>query len=116
MIDFLSSNAAAYIGVLLAAVGLGLMVNVEERLSTVGFIAANISFGFLYDSLGLDVPLVIPILVTVSVLVGSIRNIWGYRDSPLLAGESPARKILISIGHPARVRAAALDRRAQADV
>lgn len=47
--------------------------------------------------------------------MGAVKSMWSYRDSPLLTGEPLIRKVLVSIAHSSRVRAAAMDARANAE-
>lgn len=111
MEDFLTSDVAIYAAILVLAISVGVMVDMENRLSRVAFAAVTLVVASMYFMVGLDAPFVIPIFLVVANGVAFGKSLYAYRDSPLLDGESPVRKVAISIAHPSRVREAALDHR-----
>lgn len=111
MDDFFTSDAAIYGAILVLAIGVGLMVNMESGISRVSFAAVTLVVVSMYSMVGYDAPFVIPIFLVVANGIVFGKSLYAYNDSPLLEGESPVRKVLISIAHPSRVREAALEHR-----
>lgn len=111
MNDIFLNGAGAYVGTLALAIGVGIMSNMENRASRIGMTVVSLSVVLLYFVGGFNAPLAIPLFLIVANGIDLVKSLYEYRDSPLLEGESPMRKILISISHPARVREAAMQSR-----
>ncbi|PPG30771.1 hypothetical protein C5E10_11585 [Pseudoclavibacter sp. RFBG4] len=111
MNDLLANGVGFYGAILVLAIGIGVMVEFEERVSRIAFAAVTLVVVLLYFMIDYDAPFVIPIFLVVANGTAFGKSLYSYRDSPLLEGETRLRKILISIAHSSRVRSAALDRR-----
>ena len=104
LIEFVTSEAGAYLLSFALAVGVGLAVNWESRASWIGGLLITAVFVLIAFAYFPEAPLAVPLYVIVVGVASVLANVRRYSASPLLAEEPYWRKVALTLTHQRGIR------------